>query len=148
GRIEFRSALDGRVVNAGVDRYETLNGKHLAPLGSEELSKDAIYLEVQTNQSKVRVSQAARTRILKNGQRLTLKPNTAREPGYIARYFTGEVNEGDKVYVEKVVVLFTSHDRGISDCSLAARKALAEAGSFGDLFQSHVLAWEHLWRRF
>lgn len=148
GRIEFRSALEGRVVNAGVDRYKALNSKHLEPLGSEELSKDEIYLEVQTNQSKVRVSQAARTRILKNGQLLTLKPNTAREPGYIAQHFTVEVKEGDRVSVEKVAALFTSKDSGISDCSLAACKALAEAGSFGDLFQSHALAWEHLWRRF
>jgi len=148
GRIEFRAALDGRVVNAGVERYKALNSKHLEHLGGEGLNRNEIFLEVRTNQSKVRVSQGARTRILKNGQLLTLKPNTAREPGYIAQHFIAEVKEGDRVSAEKVTVLFTSKDRGISDCSLAARKALAEAGSFGDLFQSHALAWEHLWRRF
>jgi len=148
GQIEFRSALDGCVVNAGVDRYKALNRKHLEPLETEELDEEAIYLEVRTNQSKVRIALASRTRAFKNGHPLTLKRTLARESGYIAQNFTMDVKKGGVVSVEKVVSLFTSKDRGISDCSLAAREALAEVGSFEDLLESHALAWEHLWRRF
>jgi len=148
GRIEFRSALDGRMINAGVERYKALNSKHLESLETEALDEESIFLEVRTNQSKVRIGQAARTRTFKNGQALTLKRITARETGYIAQNFIMDVTEGDIVTVEKLVTLFTSGDRGISDCSSAAREALGQAGSFEDLLDSHALAWEHLWRRF
>ena len=148
GRIEFRAALDGRVINAGVERYQALNSKHLEPLETEALDEESIYLEVRTNQSKVRIAQAARTRIFKNGQPLPLKRTTTLEKGYIAQNFIMDVAEGDIVTVEKVVTLFTSGDRGISDCGLSAREALGQAGSFENLLDSHALAWEHLWRRF
>ena len=148
GRIEIRSALDGRVVNAGVDRYKALNSKHLVPLESKELDEESIYLEMRTKQSKVRIAQAARTRVLQNGHALNLKRTTVREASYIAQLFAVEVQQGGTVSVEKVVTLFTSKDRGISDCSLSAREVLAQAGSFEDLLESHAIAWEHLWRRF
>jgi trehalose/maltose hydrolase-like predicted phosphorylase len=37
GRIEVRTALDGRVINAGVARYRQLNSKHLTALESRIL---------------------------------------------------------------------------------------------------------------
>jgi alpha,alpha-trehalase len=147
GRIEVRSALDGRVVNAGVERYKALNGKHLEPLASEEPEEEAIFLEVRTCQSKIRVAQAARTRAFKNEKTLPLKRTTIRETGYIAHHFAIDIQERDTVSVEKVVALYTSRDSGISDCSLSARDTLMQAGSFKDLLKSHTMAWEHLWRR-
>src|SRR5208283_860064 len=48
GRIEFRSALDGTVVNAGVKRYQSLANKHLEPVETERVGADAIYLKVRT----------------------------------------------------------------------------------------------------
>ena len=148
GQIEARSALDGRVVNGGVERYKALNSRHLEPLEIEELDEESIFLEVRTNQSKVRIAQAARTRAYKNEEALRLKRTAVRETGYIAHHFSIDVTEGDTVTIEKIVALFTSRDRGISTCSLAAREALMQAGSFNDLLESHTLAWEHLWRRF
>lgn len=148
GQIEIRSALDGRVVNAGVERYKALNNKHLAPLETEAIDGDTIYLQVQTNQSRVRIAQAARTRAFINGTLLEVKRSTVQEAGYIAHHFSMDLTEHDTVAMEKVVTLFTSRDHAISDCGLEVRKALKNAGSFNDLLKSHVLAWEHLWRRF
>lgn len=48
GRILVRSALGGRVVNAGVARYRQLNARHLEPLRSGSVDEDGIYLLVQT----------------------------------------------------------------------------------------------------
>ena len=49
---------------------------------------------------------------------------------------------------EKVVALFTSRDRAISECGLAAREAVTEAAGFAVLVQSHAQAWQRLWDRF
>ena len=65
GTILVRSGLDGRVVNAGVKRYRDLNGRHLAVLHAGEADAETIELQVETNQSHVRVALAARTRLLR-----------------------------------------------------------------------------------
>ena len=73
GRIEVRSALDGTVTNNGVARYRALGSVHLTPL-EEGAEGNLMWLEVQTNQSHVRIATAARTRLFHNGQRLELEP--------------------------------------------------------------------------
>jgi alpha,alpha-trehalase len=136
------------VVNAGVDRYKGLKSKHLEPLESEEIGEDTIYLKVQTNQSEIRIAQAARTQVFKDAKLAPIKRRTIEEPGSIAHQFVVEMAEGSEVTVEKVVALFTSRDHAISECGLEAKKEIARAASFDELLQRHNLAWEHLWRCF
>ncbi len=148
GEVEILSGLEGRMVNSGVERYRQLNGKHLEPLGTARVDRETIYLEVQTTQSGLRISQTARTRIYEDGRLLGLESKLVEKPGYIAQQFLLKVKEGSEVSVEKVMALYTSRDRAISECGLDARQAIARVGGFEDLVQSHILAWEQLWRRF
>lgn len=148
GPLEILSALDGRLVNAGVERYKDLRNKHLEPLGTEEIGEETLFLKVQTNQSEIRIAQAARTRVFRDGESVSIKRDTDQECDYIAHQFIVDVAEGTEITIEKVVSLFTSRDSAISECGLEARKAIDRAGSFEELIESHVLAWEQLWRRF
>ncbi len=148
GRMEIRSALDGRVVNSGVPRYRNLNGKHLAPIETASLGRDAIYLKVQTSQSELRIAEAARTRLFVSDQPVEPPVRIAEEEGYIAQHFEVELAEGHAVRAEKVVALFSSRDRAISESGLAAREALAEAEGFAALLESHTQAWQVLWDLF
>ncbi|MBU1163899.1 MAG: glycoside hydrolase family 65 protein, partial [Proteobacteria bacterium] len=148
GAVTIRSALDGRVVNAGVKRYQSLNNRHLEPLNAGSFNSDVIYLEVRTSQSKLHLVQAARTRVLKKKDPLLLERRVIEEPGYIAQELTVDVTKGEIIALEKVVSLFTSRDRGISEWNLEAGKAVESAGSFNALLKTHSLAWEQLWRRF
>ncbi|MBW1987469.1 MAG: glycoside hydrolase family 65 protein [Deltaproteobacteria bacterium] len=148
GPVEFCTALDGRVINAGVERYKQLNNNHLEPLATRMIDAEAIYLEVQTNQSKLRVSQAARTRVYQDGQLLEIERKLIEKPRYIAQHFNLDLKEGREVLIEKAMAMYTSRDRGISECGLAAQEALQRCVSFAALRESHTLAWEQLWRRF
>jgi alpha,alpha-trehalase len=148
GRVEFNSALDGRVVNDGVPRYRGLNNKHLEPLSTRAIDDETILLKVQTNQSGLRIAQAARTRIFRNGDAGKETADTKEERGYIAAHFTVDVQKGAEICLEKVVALFTSRDKASCECALEAEKAAKHAGGFDDLVQSHTRAWKHLWRRF
>jgi len=51
GRVEVVSALDGRVTNTGVARYEQLEGRHLDPVSPRTFGPEVIALKVQTRQS-------------------------------------------------------------------------------------------------
>lgn len=148
GPLEVRSALDGRIVNAGVKRYRNLNSKHLVPLRAEAIDDETIGLKVQTSQSEIRVAQTARTRAFRGGSILAVERRAVEEAGYVAHEFTVDLEEGVEVTFEKVVALFASRDHAVSESALEARKAVLRCGRFDDLLQSHALAWEQLWRRF
>ena len=148
GKIEFRSALDGNVVNAGVKRYLGLNKKHLKPLEVYAFDEDCLYLKVRTVQSDLRVAEAARTRAFRGGKPLPAPWRTVTDHGCIARHLKTEISKGQTVRVEKTVALFTSRDSGISEPGLEARTALGRAGAFSNLLKSHVLAWSELWEQF
>lgn len=148
GDLEICSALDGQVVNAGVERYKGLNNRHLEPIKTEKVGEDTIYLKVQTNQSEIRIAQTARTQVFKDAEPLSINRETIQKAGYIAHQFTVGVAEGKEVSIEKIVALYTSRDHAISECGLEAKKAIARAGRFQDLLESHTLIWKHLWHCF
>jgi alpha,alpha-trehalase len=148
GTIQIRSGLDGRVVNAGVKRYRDLNGQHLTILGQAEVDKETIDLRVEANQSHVRVALAARTRLLRDGEILEVDRSLVEEPGFVAHELTCQVPQGRPVTVEKIVALYTSRDRAISESRHDACLAIARAGNFAELLSSHERAWLHTWDRF
>jgi len=148
GRLEFRSALDGSVVNAGVKRYASLNSKHLEPVEVARASDEVTCLKVRTSQSRQEIALAARTRVFKSGQPMTVMRQTTVEPALIAENFAVDLAQGEAVTVEKVVSLFTTRDRAISECGLEARDAVRRADGFEALLAAHVDAWDLLWRRF
>jgi alpha,alpha-trehalase len=148
GRVHVRSALDGRVVNAGVARYRQLQGKHLRMLVAEEVDAETLLLEVETVQSRLEVAEAARTRMFVEGHPAALQKELIQEEGFLAHEFTVELGEGQRLAVEKVVALFSSKDPAVSEVALEARHAVKTAPErFEELVATHVLAWSHLWRR-
>ena len=148
GRLEIRSALDGRVVNAGVARYRSLRGQHLVPVETATVGQDGVYLKVRTSQSELHVAQTATMRCFAHEQPIDPPVRIEQQPGYIAQHFGVAAVQGQTVRAEKLVALFTSRDRAIAECGLAAREAAANAVAFEAALQSHTRAWERLWDRF
>lgn len=148
GPVTIRSAIDGRVVNAGAKLYQKFNGKHLEPLSAEIAGENSVYLLVRTSQSHVNVAQVARTQMFLEGRLLEVPRRVIKKPSYILQELTVDVTQGETLAVEKLAALYTSRDQAISECGLAARKAIVRAGRFNVVKADHLLAWEHLWRRF
>lgn len=147
GAVEVHTALDGKVINAGVERYRQLNGKHLVPLEATTIDEDGMLLVVETAQSHIRIAQAVCTRVFRNGEPVEAKRDVLDEDAYIAQKLTFDLNKGEAVTVEKVMALHTSRDRAISEPRAAALRRLGEAGRFEDLLASHARAWGALWER-
>jgi alpha,alpha-trehalase len=147
GKLWVRSALDGRVINAGVKRYRELASRHLDPLEAASLGEDSLYLQVETNQSRIRVAQVARTQLFREGALLAVERTVIEEPGYIAHEMSVDVAQGTPLSIEKVVALFTSRDPAISECGLEARRAIDRVWRFDSLLESHASTWAQLWHR-
>jgi beta-phosphoglucomutase family hydrolase len=143
GRLEVVAELDGRVVNAGVERYRRLDGRHLRALATGAAGEDTFWLEAETRQSRVRVDLAAR---------VTLRGADAARtgvggPGLVGQSLRLRLEQGHPVTVDKLVTLFTSRDRGPSESRLAALEHAGELPGFDALLARHALAWSQLWRR-
>ncbi len=146
GDAVVRATLDGRVINTGVARYRTLNSRHLEALDGAA-DGAGLFLTSRISQSRTEIALAARTTIAVDGQAVTPARSTAADPGHVAEDLTVTLRSGQWVQADKVVALYTSRDRGISECGLAARQARDRAADFDDLLAGHEAAWAGLWRR-
>ncbi|MGR4069318.1 glycoside hydrolase family 65 protein [Billgrantia sp. C5P2] len=147
GRVLVRSALDGRVINAGVERYRQLASTHLVPLSTDIPYDDTVRLQVETCHSRLHIAQAARTRLRVNGQTLENMRQISQEAGYIAHELALDLAPGDEAVIEKVVAMHASRDWAIAEPGLAACQSVSRAGAFDDLLSSHQRFWKHLWQR-
>lgn len=148
GRVAVRSALDGNVANRGVARYRALEGRHLAVLGTGLSGEEVVHLTVETLQSKIRMSLAARLRAFLDEEPASIDRRTVEEEGYVAQDFDCSIVEGQCLCIEKVVAIYTGRDRAISEPLYAASHAARRAPSFPALEAEHARAWARLWRRF
>jgi trehalose/maltose hydrolase-like predicted phosphorylase len=148
GHLHIRSELDGTVTNSGVPRYRELASRHLVPVETRCPGADSVLLVVETSQSHIRIAEAARTRLFRDGSWLAGQGAVTERPGWIGREFAIAASQGQAVTVEKTVAIATSRDRAVGDVGTAAAAWLEMAGSFDQLLRQHVLAWKHLWARF
>ncbi len=147
GTLEIAAALDGRVVNGNVERYRQLASRHLVSVAGESHG-ERLFLRMRTSQSGLEVAQAARTRIFRGDELAEILWIAESTPDRVAAQTTVQIAHGETLRIEKIVALFTSRDRGISDPGLAARESVDSVPRFAELLTGHELAWQQLWRRF
>jgi len=148
GRIIVRSALDGSVINAGVARYRELNSTHLETLSlCEGPDPDIVCLLARTNQSHIYLAEAARTRVYRGEQQFDPERETYKDKAIIGQELAFELQQGETITVEKIVSIYSSRDRAISEPSHEARYTLQHCERFSDLLVSHESAWKYLWRK-
>jgi trehalose/maltose hydrolase-like predicted phosphorylase len=146
GRVEVVSAIDGRVTNAGVARYQQLVGRHLDPVSPRTFGPEVIALKVETRQSNLYVSEAARTRVFEGAEPVPVDRRLDQMEDYIQHVLAFPVRQGIGVRVEKMVSFFTSRDRAISDTLARAGTSVQRYMNFEEAYQRHASAWEELWR--
>ncbi len=149
GRVEVRTAIDGRVRNTGVARYRHLENAHWLPRETRQTDAETIFLCSETNQSGLVVALAARTRFFRDQNPTPPEDRRClRQPAYIGQLCTLKAAAGENLTIEKVVGLFSSRDPAIGSCRRAALKTVGEAPGFATLLQRQQLAWDHLWQSF
>ncbi len=145
GTVTFRSALDGRVSNAGVVRYRGLANRHLTPVQASASDPETLLLEMETSQSHIRVAEAARTWVLRDGERTQVETTTFEEPTWVGVELRVDATEGEPITAEKVVAMYTSREPALSEPALEARRDMVRLAGFDELLADHVLRWDELW---
>ncbi|MDQ6805368.1 MAG: glycoside hydrolase family 65 protein, partial [Actinomycetota bacterium] len=146
GPVEVVSALDGRVTNGGVARYDQLEGRHLDPVSPRTFGPEVIALKVETRQSNIYVAEAARTRVFRGSEQLEVGRSLYQMDDYIQQVVRFDVEQGVPMRIEKMVSFYTSRDRAINEPLTNAGKSAGRYPSFDAALQRHTRAWDELWR--
>jgi trehalose/maltose hydrolase-like predicted phosphorylase len=146
GAVEVVSGLDGRVTNGGVARYGELEGRHLNPVAPRTFGSEAIGLKVETRQSNLYVSEAARTRLFDGPEPLDVQRELHQMEDYIQQVVAFDVRQGVPVRVEKMLAFSTSRDPATSDSLVQAGALALRCPDFDQALRRHADAWEELWR--
>mgnify|MGYP006277726193 CR=1 FL=1 len=145
GTITFRTGLDGNIINDGVERYRQLNQQHLKP-HSQLTDNQKQYLTVETTQSGILISEAARIDIRSEGKELNTERSHEEKAGAVFSSFDVSGKKGQSITVDKAVTLFTSRDQGINSAKKAAAKELESIPSFDQMKTLSAKKWEELWQ--
>jgi len=145
GNVEVITALDGRITNRGVARYRRLEGRHLDPVSPRTFGPEIIALVARTRQSRIYVAEAARTRVYKGDEPLTLQRGLYQMQDYIHQVLSFEVREKEPVRVEKMAAFYTSRDHAINEPLVNAGKAVVDYTTFAEALDRHTRTWDELW---
>jgi beta-phosphoglucomutase family hydrolase len=142
--LTVRAGIVYDVVNAGVERYKPLNGRHLK-LISKGCDGNLIYVLTETNQSHIRIAEAANIVTYKDEKKIRFPTTSVEGTGAVFAQITTDLAQGQMFTVEKLVVLCTSKDLGVQDPLAAAKKAAATLTKYQEVEQASEKAWDVLW---
>jgi trehalose/maltose hydrolase-like predicted phosphorylase len=142
-----RAMLDGDVANTGVPRYKAFESKNLRVCDAVAMAPSSMLLQVETTQSQLRITQAARMHAGVRGSDAAVGMHPIEERARVGYDIVLDAVPGVSVEIEKIVALYTSRDRAIADPETAARTAIARADSFDALLRTHERTWGQLWER-
>ncbi|MFI1163456.1 glycoside hydrolase family 65 protein [Streptomyces sp. NPDC020801] len=141
--FEVEAAIDGGVTNAGVRRYRDLEGRHLTHVHSGTAAPGTVWLRCRTRTSDIRVGMATRL----SGDKAAGAVTTRQEHPRAVQEMRLRLEPGRTVTIDKTAALHTSRDPAISDPLRAAIDRVGAAPGFEELLESHLTAWDQLWRR-
>ncbi|MEU6776610.1 glycosyl hydrolase family 65 protein [Streptomyces sp. NPDC046759] len=145
GQIEIESSLDGDVINGNVHRYRALDRHHLNHVRTGAQEPHTTWLCCRTSTSDITVALAARTTVRADEAPVSSVLRSTRHRA--VHRLVVPITRGRPVTVDKTVALHTSRDTAISDALGEAVERVSVAADFPALLDSHVAAWERLWRR-
>lgn len=144
--IEVQTFLDGGVKNCGVNRYRGLKNKHLDLIWGDCNLETGIYvLESQTSSSKVTITQAIRVEIFSGNQKVPAIFQSVKEPSQIGLKFDLQIETRKKITIEKVMSLFNSRDKAISNPRDEALHLVKILPKYEILYARHSRQWKRLW---
>jgi len=147
GKICIKSSLDTNHINEGVERYKSLNQKHLKPI-EQGVAGKSIFIVASTTQSNHHIALAAGHRLLLNNAVVSLAPDTEIVEGRASELFSIEAKKNTHVMLEKIVAICSDKESFVVNAKTEALKALKTFQPFERLLAESTTAWEKLWDTF
>jgi len=142
GTIQVCSELNASHRNAGVERYNDLNQKQMAPV-SGKIDGREMELLAKTTQSDILIATRARHKVSEGLS--IVEEGVDEERGIARQVFEIQGRKGIEIVLEKMVTIFTSRDPGIDDPSLRCVSTLAAMSGYRTELEHSAESWKRLW---
>lgn len=143
--ITVRSGLVYDVTNTGVERYRDLANRHLE-LIAKGGDGNSVYVLMETNQSGIRIAEAAKTLAFVANQEENADGILTEVEGGIFTGITTPLTTGQTLTIEKLVSIYSSQDTDEKDPLTAARNCVETLRRYRGVKQDSEKAWESIWR--
>ena len=142
GNITFRVGIDGAIENRGVNRYNSLNQKHIDHTSADE-KENKLNVSILTSQSEIAVSQTIRhSASIKDGeQELPFTHVTDFSSAYAI--YSINIKEHQTIKINKILSIFKGDDR--ENTKIDSVNYLNTLASFDILYNESKLKWEEIW---
>ena len=147
GKICIKSSLEGNHINEGVDRYKSLNQRHLKPIEQGRLG-NCIFLAAATTQSNHQIAVAAHHQLIVDNTIMSVTPHFEETEGIATEMFAVEAAELIPVMLQKIVAICSDKESFIENAKNDALAALKTMGSFDQILADSEKAWKNLWDNF
>ncbi len=143
--IIIRSEINGNIQNEGVDRYKSLEKKHLEVV-DQGRNGELNYVSVRTDQSKVDISVAEKLNLISE-ENAPFDYGFKNEKGKLISEFTMNLQEGQEISLQKLISVHSSQhfndkdplDSAISDLNSGIKLD-------GEIFKS-MNSWQNIWAK-
>ncbi len=142
--ITVKSGINGKQINAGVERYKQLNQNHTVSHkqgGENNIS----YVTIKTVQSDIEIAEVAKLVVYhdENKKEPEMQVDASEAQAYTT--FTIAVKQDQKLELHKMVSIYTSQDKDISNPLAFAQNDVATLNHFDEVFSYSRKKWEALW---
>ncbi len=139
-QIELKSSIDGHLINAGVERYKSLNQQHLAPV-AQGVEHDKMFVLVETTQSRHRICVAAMHHF--GG----IQPHYETELSRVSVRYRIYASQNQSFTLDKIISVCSDKESFIEDALPSALNALKNELRFDSLLSRSTEAWKSLWEK-
>ncbi len=142
GKITLISKIDATVENLGVERYKSLNHKHLEVVDLQsggELSS----VSVKTNQSKIEIAEASRVKV-KKGLLPVKNIKGSVDNGIVSSEVEVDVKKEQTVSLEKMVAIATTLETQ-GDVKDFVVKKVKDSVDFDEALTESSAEWSKIW---
>ena len=144
GVIEIKTALDGNLINSGVERYKQLDQHHLDK-EDQGIAGDYPYVSVMTNQSGISLSIASRIDCFVDGLLVENLNNHQVVKGHVVSLFSFNASENQSIEIKKLVSIFNNKDFGTQNPLQDSFQKLKACDNLDVVFGEHLTAWRGIW---
>lgn len=144
GMLRLKSGIDGNLINAGVERYKSLNQQHLQVFVTQA-DDNQLHLVAQTTQSAIHIATAVRHSFFINGAEKYLPFTVESDDNSIFAQYEIIVDEHQTISLEKICAIYTSKPDDSSEPAKAAREKLNKVHGFERLLLKSSEEWQGIW---
>ncbi len=143
-RLTVRTGINGDIINDGVERYKSLNQKHLKPV-EQRAEGNIQQLLVETVQSGVKIAVSSVCRFYAGPAPQNHHLNPEIQPGMVSGETSFDVEAGNLYTLVKKVAVYTSKKDDVTDPMAESHKAVTNAPDFESLLEESTNAWARIW---